>query len=140
MDLLPGGYEGGRADPLLIRQDAAGAHVAHHEVGGGGALDFHAVGGGCVDEAEHAMVQVHVHDDAHVADAADAAPGAEEDEVALAEVGEAFHRPAVLGLQHGVVRQFVAEFPVHVAPAGCAWPAARSCAAVRSRIPGTRSW
>ena len=35
-----------------------------------------------MDEAEHAAVQVHVHDDAHVADATDTAPRAEEDEIA----------------------------------------------------------
>ena len=57
-------------------------------------MDFDAVGGGGVDEAEHAAFQVHVHDDAYVADFTDVVPGAEEDEVALAQVGEAFDRDA----------------------------------------------
>ena len=98
-----------------VLQDPARTHVAHHEVGLGGALDFDAVGGGGVDEAEHAAFQVHVHDDAHVPDFADVVPGAEEDEVALAQVGEAFDRDAVPELHHGVVGQVVSEFPEDVA-------------------------
>ena len=100
---------------VLFLQDPPRAHVAHHEVGGGGALDFDAVGGGGVDETEHAAFQVNVHDDAHMADVADAVPRAEKDEVAFADVGETLDGDAFLELHHGVMGQVIAEFPEDIA-------------------------
>ena len=98
-----------------VLQHPSGAHIPHHEVRRCGALDLHAVGGGSVDEIEHAVVQVHVYDDAHMADAADIVARTEKDKVALPEIAEALHELAVPELHHGIVRQVIAELPEDIA-------------------------
>ena len=100
-------------DGRLVRKDAAGAHVAHHEVRLRRALNLNAVGDRCMDESEHPVFQVHIDDNAYMADLADVAPGAEEDQVALAQVAETFHRTAHLELGVGVMRQVHPELLEH---------------------------
>ena len=100
-------------DSGLVREDAAGAHVAHHEVRLRRALNFNAVGGRCMDESEHPVFQVHIDDNAHVADLADVAPGTEEDQVPLAQVAETLHRPAHLELGIGIMRKVHPELLEH---------------------------
>ena len=58
-----------------------------------------------MDESEHTVLQVHIDDDTHVADFPDVVPGAEEDQVPLAQVAETLHGPAHLELGVGVVRE-----------------------------------
>lgn len=100
-------------DNGLVRKDAAGAHVAHHEVRLRRALNFNAIGGRCVDETEHAVFQVHIDDDAHVADLPDVVPGAEEDQVPFAQIAETFYRSAHPELCVGVVGQIHPELLEH---------------------------
>ena len=66
-------------DSGLVREDAAGAHVAHHEVRLRRALNFNTIGGRCMDESEHAVLQVHIDNNSHVTDLADVVPGTKED-------------------------------------------------------------
>ena len=68
-----------------------------------------------MDEAEHAAVQVHVHDDAHMADVADVVPRTKKDKVTFPDIGEAFYRAAVPELHHGIMGQVVAEFSEYIA-------------------------
>ena len=96
-------------DSGLVREDAAGSHVAHHEVRLRRALNLNTIGGRRMDETEHAVFQVHIDNNSHMADFADVVPGTEEDQVSLAQITETLHRPAHPELRVGVMGQIHSE-------------------------------
>ena len=71
----------------LVRKDAAGAYVAHHEVGVVEVAFLDAAGGGGVDEAESAFFFINFRNHTHVADVADAAAFAKENKVSFLQIG-----------------------------------------------------
>ena len=66
-----------------------------------------------MDESEHAVFEVHIDDNAHMTDLPDVVPGAEEDQVSLAQIAETFHRSAHPELRVGVMGQIHPELLEH---------------------------